>query len=725
MAPPNFAFGFDFGTSKTAMSVAQTGSTNPPVSELPIDGQNSRISTYVLCEVDGARVWIGEKARQRYQGADPEERQGLRLFANFKPHIHQRSEDREAARQFMLQIRRLDGLAHELDRHSGDSVVAVGFPVSWNKAGADTLLELLRQAKFPPAFAVPEPVGAAFHFLGVRLNAEDFNRDIVVFDWGAGTFDMSILRAGEFEFEQSNSWGSTLFGGRLFDDLFYQWYTEMAVQNGRAEDVRRLNNSPLDRAIVQELECREIKENFSRFLSTAASNEPWTYVHQVDINGEEGPINLGRFKVPRIGDFFDRMRAYTPSDRAGEWIEKAQDEIQPEERVFVEALKARRPVDLRAWGAVLIDEGLSKLRVGSGSTAILTGGSSNWKWFQSDVGDRSVFAGRGSCLYDAMPELTIARGLARAYSIGSYSAQLIGELTIARVGLAEGLKEIHGRLVSDLAAKVARLCVSDASLQRSVEGIFLDGMSKAESHAPVRKDAGAGLRHFFEILGKFFSDLTRIFSGPKRRLEEYQNQLKAQFETYRSRFADALRDLLHDPNVEAIRPELEKCIGRWLADNRVTLLRVSDEVSKTAREETMRLLNRYVQIGGVVQIALDACGATGEMSLTDVLRPLGGDVEIEMDLFTRLWRDASKWLGEIGRPQSRTGPHDRAEALCLQARASADSFFAALPEAVRNNVEKAQDAQGWADRVLDNLMNSLRRLVRVAGVENSPNAGDV
>ena len=207
-------------------------------------------------------------------------------------------------------------------------------------------------------------------------------------------------------------------------------------------------------------------------------------------------------------------------------------------------------------------------------------------------------------------------------------------------------------------------------------------------------------------------------------MQDYQDQLKAQFENYREQIAGVLRGLINDPSVEAIRPELEKCIGSWLNDNRAALLKVNDDVSRTAREETMRLLNRYVQIGGVVQVALDACGATGEMSLADVLRRLGGKVQIEVDLFTRLWRDASKWLDEILRPESGTTPRNRAEDIRLQAHASADSFFAALPEAVRDNVEKAQDAQGWADRVFDNLLNSLRRLVRVAGVENAPEISD-
>src|SRR5262249_56469593 len=112
--------------------------------------------------------------------------------------------------------------------------VAGGCPVAWLAGGgAQTLLSLLKDAGFPPAFAIPEPVGAAFHFLGTQLRAQDFHRDIVVFDWGAGTFDMTVLRAGRLDFEGSKSFGSTVYGGRLFDDLFYQWLIDMAQKKAR------------------------------------------------------------------------------------------------------------------------------------------------------------------------------------------------------------------------------------------------------------------------------------------------------------------------------------------------------------------------------------------------------------------------------------------------------------------------------------------------------------
>src|SRR5262249_15138812 len=102
-------------------------------------------------------------------------------------------------------------------------------------------------------------------------------------------------------------------------------------------------------------------------------------------------------------------------------------EVQPQEREFVDKLKRGEPIDLKAWGVRLIETGMAALDVGDGATAVLTGGSCNWRWFLEHVRSVPPFAGRAtSVLRDNRPELTIARGLARAYAIGSYSKRLVG-----------------------------------------------------------------------------------------------------------------------------------------------------------------------------------------------------------------------------------------------------------------------------------------------------------
>src|SRR5262249_41723457 len=246
---------------------------------------------------------------------------------------------------------------------------------------------------FPPAFTIPEPVGAAFHFLGTQLRAQDFHHDIVVFDWGAGTFDMTVLRAGRLDLEGSKTFGSTVYGGRLFDDLCYRCLIAVARTRARNAELKRLAQRPIDQAVLLGLTCRKIKEAFSRHLASQAAERPWTWSAPVILGSEEGAINLGNFFVPAAAEFDARARAYRASDPARQWLALPVADVTPEEREFVEAAQQGAPVDLKAWGARLIETGLRKLDVADSATAVLTGGSSNWRWFVEHVRATAPFAG--------------------------------------------------------------------------------------------------------------------------------------------------------------------------------------------------------------------------------------------------------------------------------------------------------------------------------------------
>ena len=62
-----------------------------------------------------------------------------------------------------------------------------------------------------------------------------------------------------------------------------------------------------------------------------------------------------------------------------------------EEAGFIEALKRSDAVDLVSWATTLIEIGLARLEVGAEATALLTGGSCSWKWFQERVRAHSLF----------------------------------------------------------------------------------------------------------------------------------------------------------------------------------------------------------------------------------------------------------------------------------------------------------------------------------------------
>jgi hypothetical protein len=526
---------------------------------------------------------------------------------------------------------------------------------------------------------------------------------------------MTALRAGRIQVDAANNWGSTLYGGRLFDDLFYQWLLETAAAQGHGDDMRKLEERPVDRAILHGLMCRHIKESFSRFY---ASNEPdrrWTYGYPVAIIGSrESGINLGNFEVPRIGQLDERMRAYRASALALPWLEMAQAEVQPEEREFFDPLLDGRAVDLEAWGRRLIEVGLHKLAIDDKSIAVLTGGSCNWKWFQDEVFAQPAFKGRSlAVLYDGKPELTIARGLARAYAVGSYAMQLTEQVRAARARLTAALHQTHAEMLEQLSYALTSEMKNDEALKTDLRQIFedaLNGAALARSNEPVQKGL---MEKLIEGLKRFWAGLRKAAPKPGTQGASYddlQNWIKGGFE-----------ELLKDPHLDAIRPDLERRIGQWIGDNRGNLESWDERFALRAHRRIMELLKAHIntEIGGFVEVAIEACSAVGTTTFEAALRDLGGHVKFSPGMIPTLLDGMARRLRELTAPGAVTET-DKAEEMRRQADASTERLFNDLPGAIRRNLEQVQSAEAWAQMVIDDLIKTLQTLAQIARVEAAP-----
>jgi molecular chaperone DnaK len=100
-------------------------------------------------------------------------------------------------------------------------------------AGTIAGLEVLR--------IINEPTAAA---LAYGLDKQDQEQEILVFDLGGGTFDVSILQLGGGVFEVKATSGDNNLGGDDFDNCILQW---MSYALSRARENRplfRYNGSP-------------------------------------------------------------------------------------------------------------------------------------------------------------------------------------------------------------------------------------------------------------------------------------------------------------------------------------------------------------------------------------------------------------------------------------------------------------------------------------------------
>src|SRR4029077_5905616 len=164
------------------------------------------------------------------------EKQGkeIGLGANFKPDIAVLSDARAHAEAFLSAACEMLGKNKQLrkvGRAEGVPVV-IGVPAKSTDEFKSHLTSIASNAKLGPVECIEEPKGALARCLyDGRVSEEEARQGVVVVDFGGGTLDMALVD----ERGVREPWGNPIVGGRLFDDLFYQWVLD---QNpGAADDL--------------------------------------------------------------------------------------------------------------------------------------------------------------------------------------------------------------------------------------------------------------------------------------------------------------------------------------------------------------------------------------------------------------------------------------------------------------------------------------------------------
>lgn len=670
-------FGLDFGTSKTAMVLAErrhiqnvTDITRQPT---------------CLLEWGGAK-YIGDIAEEEFTRRQLENKtDDVQYWTNFKPHIREISAQAIAS-DFFQGFFGVDEVRNKLDFTVSDEmgVLVAGCPVTWDHETQEMLLRLLPH-QFTHVYCLPEPVDAAFHFLSQGFRSTELQRDILVVDWGAGTFDLTLMRSGEMKAE--TVWGSTIYGGRLFDDLVFQWLCSQILDSKderRLEQFQQICDHPQYSDFVQTTFCKEIKEHFSTFIKNSRSDTPYQYRHPIAI----GDINLGWFRsaAPNI-EFKSYLRAYTPSKLARRWIEA---EACPEERIFVDKMRQNEPIDLCKWAEVLIDAELKHLHVSDNTIAILTGGSSNWKWFQKLVSERPPFnQHRHLYIDDNKPEMTIARGLALAYPIGTLSLELKRRLEERRTEIQDALSAMIRRDHTDkLANVICTLLRSDDALANNISGIFECTLSKATlpGLVPENKDG---------FWGRF---------------------LKAGEDWYEA-FREFVGTLRFDQ--KEIQPELSGALSTWMSTPNVLgeILAAADGFAQGVFADAMTILKEDTEkkIEDLMQVAIAVCNATGEQNVRDASVALIKGVR----LGPTIWQSLEKFARDVlmvyvnlfkrkqNEPKSGDALRDTAQQLTSR---FVHNYEAHLRLALH------EEAANTAIRIIEHLVGALSAIIEMSGV---------
>jgi hypothetical protein len=265
--------------------------------------------------------------------------------------------------------------------------VVIGVPAEINEEQKKLTGEIAEQAGFGTVECVAEPLGAlAYHLAHGQIKDDEALEGVLVVDFGGGTLDIALVDKDGVQ----EPWGNPFLGGRLFDDLFYQW----VVDKNPKLDFRGFSENDLMAAWF--CGCRKLKEDFSRHWKRQGG----------EFSGFRGGValasgeTLGRLQNASLGEFLERAHAYRPSSIAQRYFREVGGEL---------GRLGEQPVDLFD----MIRQALS----GSGKSArkfslvVLTGGSCNWPFMQKLAAE--VFGiPEESIISSASPEVTIGQGLA-------------------------------------------------------------------------------------------------------------------------------------------------------------------------------------------------------------------------------------------------------------------------------------------------------------------------
>lgn len=391
--------GIDFGTSNSHFAYANLG-RHLRADPIRLSGGEDSIPSCLLVREPGERVEdilaIGGMAIEGWVEALEEGRKGLRFSAGFKPDILHSEQAARDAYNFLWKCRQEIG-RNGTPRHVGASEgmpVVLGVPADIPDAQVTLTGTIAEKAGFGQVTCVPEPTGAlVYHICNNDITADDTRLGTLIVDFGGGTFDVTLLRDDKIV----HPWGCPSLGGRLFDDLFFNWLMDEnpALREGRF--------SPSDLLFGWQVGCRHLKEQFSRSWAAADGKGERldSFKGSVSINPT---MSIGRLRNASAEEFLARARSYRPSPLA--------------ERYFTAVgiehprLKSRGPIDLLAWiDEELSGDGMLESLRGQFDLVVLTGGSSNWPFLKQLVLER-VALGPSQLLRSARPEATIGEGLA-------------------------------------------------------------------------------------------------------------------------------------------------------------------------------------------------------------------------------------------------------------------------------------------------------------------------
>jgi len=392
MADSEHYLGVDFGTSNSYCCLTAKGylSANPVF----INGKASISSSLLREKLEDGTEKIrafGDKAEEEWGLASKKEKGNMSLRTMFKPDISHSEQARTDAGCFLTQM--AEYLKEQVVLPGGKSPhqlnVLIGSPANVYPDHEKILVRIAEESGFGDIKIVKEPVGALIHHVAAKHDVSTVHtrQGVLVVDFGGGTCDIAYM----LRLEIMSAWGDPMLGGRLFDDLFYQWFIES--NPGVEKTIREDDNE----YYVHWVLCRELKERFSQTMSRDRNSKFTYHVHV-------GDKYYGAIKDAVWDEFLHRSSHYTPGKSVRDLLPGLKDRC-PQ--------LASKSVDLIEWFRSIVYQGLKSGKVHSENIhwIILTGGSSSWP-FVKDIVSQIFEIKSNRILASPNPQSAVGEGIA-------------------------------------------------------------------------------------------------------------------------------------------------------------------------------------------------------------------------------------------------------------------------------------------------------------------------
>jgi len=322
--------GIDLGTTNSCVAIMESGETKVLVNE-----EGSRITPSVVAWTDKGDVLVGTVARRQAITNPTNTVYSVKRFMGMKfdevksekervPYAVVKAPNGDAVIQIRdktyappeVSAKILQKLKLAADNYLGEEVTdaVITVPAYFNDAQRQATKDAGKIAGLNVLRIINEPTAAA---LAYGLDKKG-NEVIAVYDFGGGTFDVSVLEVGDGVVEVVSTNGDTHLGGDDFDNTIMQWLID-EFRRDTGLDVAK------DKMVVQRL--KEAAEKAKIELSAAFETEVNLPFLTADASGPKHlQVKLTRAKFEALIDDFIK-RSFDSVKRALQDAKKSPHEI--------------------------------------------------------------------------------------------------------------------------------------------------------------------------------------------------------------------------------------------------------------------------------------------------------------------------------------------------------------------------------------------------------------